>query len=60
MVSTLERVGLFDGVDIEGFFDDQNERFITSRIGVEWRDLVVFVDEGEGFRAGFDAGMEIF
>ena len=50
--------GGFDGVDVEGFFDDEDRGFVARGVGVEGREVGGGVDESEGFGARFDAGVE--
>ena len=55
MISTVVAFGLFDGVNVEWFFDDEDGRFIALRVAVKLRNFVVDIDEGKGNRATLDA-----
>ena len=59
VVGAVVLLGLFDGVDVERFFDDQNGASVALRGVIEGRNRLVGINEGKSDGAGLDAGVKI-
>ena len=60
VVGAVVLFGLFDSIDVERLLDDKNDGFVTAGVGVELGKVGTGVNQGEGFWAGFDAGVKVF
>ena len=58
MISAAVGFGLFDGVDVERFFDDEDGSFVAGGVGIKFGKVGVGVDKSKGFRAGLYARMK--
>ena len=59
VIGAVVLLGLLKSVDVKRLLYDKDGAFVAFGGAVEWRDGLVVINQSEGDRAGFDAGVKI-